>query len=161
MNEDGFEDRDILIERSLDCRYLGQSYEITVPYKKARRAEAAYLRDFHRRHHKLYSYHHAGRPVEIVNLRIKAVAVTPKIPLVEERRRASLNPKAVIRKQAIITGSGVAQGTVYDRARLCPGNSMAGPALVIDPESTTYLPPGYSCRVDGFLNLIIRQTRST
>jgi N-methylhydantoinase A/oxoprolinase/acetone carboxylase beta subunit len=161
MNEDGFEDRDILIERSLDCRYLGQSYEITVPYRKARRAEAAYLRDFHRRHRKLYSYHHAGRPVEIVNLRIKAVAVTPKIPLVKEPGRASLDPNAVIRKQAIVTGRGVSQGTVYDRARLHPGNSMAGPALVIDPESTTYLPPGYSCRVDGYLNLIIRGTRAS
>ena len=161
MNEDGFEDRDILIERSLDCRYLGQSYEITVPYRRARRAEAAYLRNFHRRHDKLYSYHHAGRPVEIVNLRIKAVAVTPKIPLVKEPGWTSLDPNAVIRKQAIVTGSGVSQGTVYDRARLHPGNSMAGPALVIDPESTTYLPPGYSCRVDGFLNLIIRGTRAS
>jgi N-methylhydantoinase A/oxoprolinase/acetone carboxylase beta subunit len=160
MKEDGFEDRDIVLERSLDCRYLGQSYEITVPYRKARTAEAAYLKDFHRRHHKLYSYHHAGRPVEIVNLRIKAVAVTPKIRLVKEPGRASLDPHALVKKQPVVAGRSVSRGTVYDRARLLPGNAMAGPALVIDPESTTYLPPGYSCRVDGLLNLIIRKTRA-
>lgn len=160
MKEDGFEDRDILVERSLDCRYLGQSYEITVPYRKARTAEDAYLKGFHGRHQRLYSYHHAERPVEIVNLRIKAVAATPKIPLVKEPARDSLDPRAVVKKQPIITGRRVVEGLVYDRSRLSPGNAVAGPGLIIDPESTTYLPPGYSCRVDGSLNLIVRKSRA-
>ena len=116
--------------------------------------------DFHRRHQKLYSYHHADRPVEIVNLRIKAVAVTPKIPLVREPARAALDARAAVKRQPMITGRRVARGTVYDRARLSPGNTVAGPALVIDPESTTYIPPGYSAKVDGYLNLVIRKSRA-
>jgi len=159
MREDGFKDADVQIERSLDCRYLGQSYEITVPFRRARAAGKAFLEDFHRRHQKLYTYHHADRPVEIVNLRIKAIAVTPKIPLVKERERASFDPRAVVKRQPIITGRGRVEGRVYDRSRLSPGNAVAGPSLVIDPESTSYLPPGYSARVDGFLNLIIRPAR--
>jgi N-methylhydantoinase A/oxoprolinase/acetone carboxylase beta subunit len=159
MRDDGFKDGDVQIERSLDCRYLGQSYEITVPCRRARTAEKAFLEDFHKRHHKLYTYHHAERPVEIVNLSIKAVAITPKIPLIKEPGRASLDPPAVLKRQPIITGRGEVEGRVYDRSRLSPGNVVAGPSLVIDPESTSYLPPGYSARVDGFLNLIIRPTR--
>jgi N-methylhydantoinase A/oxoprolinase/acetone carboxylase beta subunit len=159
MKQDGFEDRDIQIERSLDCRYVGQSYEITVPFRKVGTAAGAYLDGFHARHQKLYSYHHADRPVEIVNLRIKAVAVTPKIPLTRRPERASLDPRAAVKRQPIVAGSGEVQGTVYDRSLLSPGNLLSGPGLIIDPESTSYLPPGYSCRVDGFLNLIIRRSR--
>ncbi len=159
MRDDGFEDADIHIERSLDCRYVGQSYEISVPCRRAPTAGRAFLEDFHRRHQKLYAYHHAGRPVEIVNLRIKAVAVTPKIPLVKEPVRALLDPRAVVKRQPIFTARGRVEGKVYDRSRLSRGNVIAGPSLVIDPESTSYLPPGYSALVDGFLNLIIRPAR--
>jgi N-methylhydantoinase A/oxoprolinase/acetone carboxylase beta subunit len=158
MKEDGFSDRDVLLERSLDCRYLGQSYEIGVPYRKGASPGVAYLADFHRLHQKLYSYQHAGRAVEIVNLRIKAVAVTPKIPLVRKPERRALDPAAVIKRQAVTTGRGEETGTVYERSRLSPGNAVPGPALVIDPESTTYLPPGYAAHVDGFLNLVVRRS---
>jgi N-methylhydantoinase A/oxoprolinase/acetone carboxylase beta subunit len=157
MLEDGFALKDVVLERSLDCRYLGQSYEIDVPYRKARTAGPAYLESFHRRHKRLYSYRHDHRPVEIVNVRIKAVAVTPKLPLVREPRSARLDPKAVVRRQKIHTGRDVREGAVYDRARLGPGNAVRGPALIIDPESTTFLPPGHVCRVDSHLNLVIRQ----
>ena len=160
MKEDGFEDRDILIEPSLDCRYLGQSYEITVPFRMAKTAGQAFLEDFHRRHQKLYSYQHADRPVEIVNLRIKAVAVTPKIPLVREPARTALDTRAAVKRQPMITDRRLSRGTVYDRARLFPGNTVSGPALVIDPESTAYVPPAYSAKVDGFMNLVIRKSRT-
>jgi N-methylhydantoinase A len=157
MKEDGFSAKDVVLERSLDCRYLGQSYEIDVPYRKARTAARAFLESFHSRHQKLYSYSHDRRQVEIVNLRVKAVAVTPKIPLVEEPGQRTLDPKAVIRKQSIFYGKAAAEGMVIDRSRLAPDNAVRGPALVIDPESTAFLPPGYAARVDGYSNLIIRK----
>ena len=157
MKEDGFAAKDVVLERSLDCRYLGQSYEIDVPYRKARTVGRAFLESFHSRHQKLYSYHHDRRPVEIVNLRVKAVAVTPKIPLVREPERRTLDPKAVIRKQPIFYGRTAADGLVIDRSKLRPENALRGPALLIDPESTTFLPPGYAARVDGYSNLIIRK----
>jgi len=157
MAEDGFDPADIILERSLDCRYLGQSYEIDVPYRKARTPGQAFLESFHRRHKRLYSYRHDRRPVEIVNLRIKAVAVTPKIPLERKPRARSVDPKAIVKRQTIHTGRALREGAVYDRTRLGPGNAVSGPALIIDPESTTFLPPGYRARVDGYLNLVIRK----
>jgi len=160
MVEDGFDPADIVLERSLDCRYFGQSYEIDVPFRRARTSGQAFLERFHRLHKRLYSYRHDRRPVEIVNLRIKAVAVTPKIPLERKPRSRSLDPEALVRRQKIHTGSGFRDGAVYDRSRLGPGNAIAGPALVIDPESTTFLPPGYQARVDGYLNLVIRKAAS-
>jgi N-methylhydantoinase A/oxoprolinase/acetone carboxylase beta subunit len=157
MKEDGFAATDVVLERSLDCRYLGQSYEIDVPYRKARTAARAFLESFHSRHQKLYSYRHDGRPVEIVNLRVKAVAVTPKIPLAKQPGQKTFDPGAMIRKQPIDYGGAAAEGTVIDRSKLAPDNVVRGPALIIDPESTTFLPPGYVARVDGYSNLIIRR----
>ena len=157
MAEDGFAAATIVLERSLDCRYVGQSYEIDVPYRNARTPGQAFLESFHRRHKRLYSYRHDGRPVEIVNLRVKAVAVTLKIPLEREPKAKSLDPKALVKRQPIHTGRALRQGSVYDRSRLGPGNIIAGPALIIDPESTTFLPPDYKAAVDRFLNIVIRK----
>ncbi len=157
MLEDGFALERVVLERSLDCRYLGQSYEIDVPYRKARTLDRAFLESFHRRHKRLYSYRHDNRPVEIVNLRIKAVAVTPKLPLAREPRAGAIDPRALVRKQEIHTGRAVREGAVYDRSLLRSGNAVPGPALVIDPESTAFLPPGFVARVDPYLNLVIRK----
>jgi N-methylhydantoinase A/oxoprolinase/acetone carboxylase beta subunit len=157
MAHDGFSGPGLVLERSLDCRYLGQSYEIDVPFVKARTAAGAFLETFHRRHAQLYSYRHDGRPVEIVNLRVKAVAVTPKVPMARERGSSALDPRAVVRRQPIFYGRRSGDGAVLDRSRLRPGNRIAGPALVIDPESTTFLPPGHAARVDGYGNLVIRK----
>jgi N-methylhydantoinase A/oxoprolinase/acetone carboxylase beta subunit len=157
MSLDGFAHEDVILERSLDCRYLGQSYEIDVPFRMARTAGRAFLEAFHSRHEKLYSYRHDKRSVEIVNLRIKAVAVTPKIPPVKERGSSVLDPRAVVTRQPIFYGRKAHEGAVVDRSRLRPGNELRGPALVIDPESTTFLPPGYAARVDGYANLVVRK----
>ncbi len=157
MAEDGLAAADLLLERSLDCRYLGQSYEIDVPFRTAPTLGRAFLESFHRRHERLYSYRHDDRPVEIVNLRLKAVAVTPKIPIERRPRARALDPKALIKTQKIQAGRSSRPGSVYDRSRLRPGNAVAGPALIIDPESTTYLPPGFRAEVDAYLDIVIRQ----
>ncbi|MBP1770449.1 MAG: hydantoin utilization protein [Candidatus Aminicenantes bacterium] len=160
MLADGFALESVVLERSLDCRYLGQSYEIDVPYRRARNLDLAFLESFHRRHKRLYSYRHDNRPVEIVNLRIKVVAVTPKLPLAREPSGQAYDPEARIRTQKMHTGRAFRDGAVCDRSRLHHGQAVHGPALVIDPESTIFIPPGFAARVDAFLNLVIRRTGS-
>ncbi|MBS1226193.1 MAG: hydantoin utilization protein [Candidatus Aminicenantes bacterium] len=160
MLADGFALESVVLERSLDCRYLGQSYEIDVPYRRARKLDLAFLESFHRRHKRLYSYRHDNRPVEIVNLRIKVVAVTPKLPLAREPSGQAYDPEARIRTQKMHTGRAFRDGAVCDRSRLHHGQAVHGPALVIDPESTIFIPPGFAARVDAFLNLVIRRTGS-
>ncbi len=45
--------------------------------------------------------------------------------------------------------------SLHDRARLAAGFSAAGPAIIIDPVSTTIVEPGWRVRVDGIGNLIL------
>ena len=69
FSDEGYEEA--MLERSIDLRYRGQSYEITVPYGDRDR-----FSDYHK---KLYGYDHEGREVEQVTARVKAVAELDKI----------------------------------------------------------------------------------
>ena len=44
----------------------------------------------------------------------------------------------------------------YDRGRLKAGHKIAGPAILIQHNSTTLLPPGYVAEVAEFGNLHLR-----
>jgi len=157
MAEDGFKKDEISLFPFLDLRYLGQSYEITIPFRDDMGSDFSFISDFHRAHKELYSYLHPERPVEVVNIRLKAVGRCKKIKLKKIRAKIPNLERAVIKKQPIHYGGKKFQASVFNRSLLCPGNRLKGPALVIDPESTTFLPPGYGLKVDGFLNLIIQK----
>jgi N-methylhydantoinase A/oxoprolinase/acetone carboxylase beta subunit len=159
MQEDGFEARDISLLPFLDLRYLGQSYEITIPYKTPSKNREAlpFVSDFHKAHQKLYAYHHAQRPIEIVNLRLKAVGKSRKFKI-NKFPPATKNPgKAFLKKQPVYYAGKKHSASVYKRPLLEPDNEISGPSLILDYESTTFLPPSFKLSVDGFLNLIIHQ----
>ncbi|MGD2295751.1 MAG: hydantoinase/oxoprolinase family protein [Candidatus Aminicenantes bacterium] len=157
MEKEGFEESQIKLFPSLDLRYLGQSYEITLPLTDdGQSIESA----FHRAHQKMYSYHHPDRPVEIVNIRIKAVGTTKKIRF---RRYPLQNTEpfgAQFGNQEIIYARKKHQAPLYKRSQLQPKNRIEGPALIVDLESTTLLPPGWNLDVDRFFNLIIRRKKN-
>jgi N-methylhydantoinase A/oxoprolinase/acetone carboxylase beta subunit len=93
--------------------------------------------------------------VEIVNIRLKTVGVTKKVEFEKNRERRCPPKDAAIKTQTLCVKGRPHQAVVYDKSRLRAGTKIAGPALVIDPESTAFLPPGYAARVDPYLNLII------
>jgi N-methylhydantoinase A/oxoprolinase/acetone carboxylase beta subunit len=157
LSQDGFGPDDIRIERSLDCRYLGQSYEINVPCGRAFGKGRLDLAAFHRLHAKTYSYQHPGRPVEVVNIRVKAVGLTPKVRLEREplSRPRAVPAGAEIGRQELFAAGARMKAPVFDRLKLLAGNELRGPALVVDAESTTYIPAGFRGWIDGFHNIIM------
>jgi N-methylhydantoinase A/oxoprolinase/acetone carboxylase beta subunit len=156
MQEDGFKEDEVKIFSFLDLRYQGQSYEITIPYRNKKTSDLSFISDFHKAHQKIYSYHHEDRAVEIVNIRLKAVGRTKKIKLSRLRAKDKDPQRAFMKKQAIHYQGKTWQAPVFNRALLATGNKINGPALIADSESTTFLPPLYTLKVDGFLNLIIQ-----
>jgi N-methylhydantoinase A/oxoprolinase/acetone carboxylase beta subunit len=158
MKKEGFQQEDIQISPFLDLRYLGQSYEITLPYLIGEADSMSFVNAFHKAHRRLYSYHHPERPVEIVNIRLKSIGITKKIKLTKHRMQQSTPPKqARLQNQHLYHGGKKYRAPAYLREHLEPGNRITGPALIVDQESTTFLPPSYSLRVDGFMNLVIRE----
>jgi N-methylhydantoinase A/oxoprolinase/acetone carboxylase beta subunit len=155
LQEDGFAPQAIVLERFLDLRYLGQSYEITMPYHKT--SYPSLLARFHRQHKKLYSYDHPQRQVEIVNLRLNARGISQKIRLQKASMPQAASKSALLTRQPIWFNGKKHPGAVYDRSLLTPGTRLRGPALFIDFGSTTFLPPGFKLHVDGYLNLVIHK----
>ena len=66
MADEGFED--VVLERHGDLRYLGQSYELRLPWRERGEFEA--------HHRRAYGYAHQGREIELVTARIAASAGT-------------------------------------------------------------------------------------
>ncbi|MGB9835880.1 MAG: hydantoinase/oxoprolinase family protein [Candidatus Saccharicenans sp.] len=159
MLDDGYAEKVLRFERYLDLRYLGQSYEITVPYRPNPFNPYSYLNDFHRQHRRLYSYEHLNRPVEIVNLRLKAIGRAKKIKLEKFPFANPVPDKARLKEQWLYLKEGKVRAVVYDREKLLAGNKVVGPALIVDGQSTTFLPPGYEALVDSYLNLVIERVK--
>ncbi len=160
LQDDGIRKEEIRLYRILDLRYFGQSYEITIPYRIGKTHDFSFVPDFHKAHRKMYSYQHQERPVEIVNIRVKAVGAGKKIRLKKFPRKGTDPARAFIKNQALYYKGNSYQASVFEMARLSPGNTLKGPALVADSESTTFLPPAYMLEVDGFLNLIIQRIKN-
>ena len=135
------------IESLVDVRYVGQSYEITVPLT------AAFDRDFDRAHERMYGYANPQRPKEVVNVRVKAAGLTdkPSLPFSRPRRPARARPAAT--RPGLFEGR--SRRVAFHRwDALQPGNTGAGPAVIAGAEATAVIPPGFSFRIDGFGNVI-------
>jgi N-methylhydantoinase A len=141
-------------ERRLDLRYAGQSYELSVPFR------TDFRRLFHRGHEKAYGYAHAGRAMEIVNLRSRLVIKTPKPRLRSSanktRRRAQA---AIVKTKRVWFGGEPLQTPIYEREYLPPGVRLQAPAVIVEYSSTTVVPPDFDCCVDEYLNLTLCQRR--
>jgi N-methylhydantoinase A len=126
-----------------------------MPYQKT--SFGRQLADFHREHKRLYSYHHSQGQVEIVNIRLNARGLSRKIKLQKAAESNAPLETAFLKKQAIYFNGKKYLGSVYDRSLLSPGTGLRGPALLVDFGSTTFLPPGFKLKVDGYLNLIVHK----
>lgn len=153
IHKEGFQDQEIRILPYVDMRYFGQSYEITIPYHGFKHIAA----DFHKAHQELYAYHHPDQPTEIVNIRVKAVGLTKKIRLKKYSPGKKNLKQALFKSQPLYYEGEALKAQVFDRSTLLPGHRIKGPALVVDPESTAFVPPGFVCQGDSYLNLIIRR----
>ena len=150
MKNEGFHDGDILIERRLDLRYKGQSYELIVPYDKDQRSI------FHSSHKKTYGYCDESRDIEVVNLRIRAIGIMKKphnVRQVVSTRKASSNNAP---SHIDVVFEGFKHKTeVFERGLLTTEHEIAGPAIITEYSSTTVIPPGFMMTTDSHGNMLI------
>ena len=153
MKKEGFAAGRIVFQKFLDLRYFGQSFEISIPYSNWEKT----IEKFHQTHYKIFAYNHPRQPVEIVNLRVKAVGKSEKINLKKHTPAGENSEPALAKHQELYFEGTRFQVPVYIRERLKYGNRIPGPALVADTESTTFLPPEHRIEVDAYLNLILQK----
>jgi N-methylhydantoinase A len=145
----------IVIERYLDLRYKGQSYELTIPFDGDLTRAA---NDFHAAHERRYGYCDPNERVQVVNVRLKArgLATAPILEQQEMVRGACAEP--VMRRKvtfAELEQPATHEVPVYERSALLPGYTFSGPAIITQYDTTTVVPPGWHGHVDAVSNLII------
>ncbi|MBZ5613264.1 MAG: hydantoinase/oxoprolinase family protein [Acidobacteriia bacterium] len=143
-------------ERSLDLRYRGQGYELNVPATD----KADVIARFHDEHQRRYGYHHAGREIELVTLRLRARLRAPQGSQPESkvaRRQTRGKPRITPAERAAVSFHGQAVATpVFERGDLVPLRSMKGPAVITEYSATTVIPGGKKFWVDASQNLVIK-----
>ena len=159
MKPEGFTPDQLKIDRSLDMRYEGQSYELNIPYfteTSTRLQETQTLVEkFHAAHDHRFGYARTDAPVEVVNLRLTATGETDKPPI-QSLPLADADPSEAFTVQNRVVFEGEALPTdFYHREALRPGNQIAGPAIVTEFSATTVIPPSFSAVVDAYQNLIL------
>jgi 5-oxoprolinase (ATP-hydrolysing) len=129
--------------RRLHLRLVGQDSVVEVEVDADHDPAPAFAAAYQRR----YGYPPPERPVELESIRVAVAEVTEPAPNAEPPPERP-SPTPVARRPAVL-GDGTTETTVYERSDLPPGCTVAGPALVLEPHSTTVLPPGWTARVDG------------
>jgi N-methylhydantoinase A len=153
MRREGFSSAAVKLERSLDIRYSGQSYELNVP------SSGDFIAAFHRAHEKRYGYFDAARTCEVVTIRARFAGRTPK-PVLPKLQQGESDPSAARVSIAPVLFHGRPKRTpIYERSRLLAGNRISGPAVVTEYSATTLIPPDWHCRIDPSENLILEPRR--
>jgi N-methylhydantoinase A len=157
------EKENIMFERQLDARYLGQAYELRVPAMNPFNDEALKEaeRRFHLAHQSTYGFSSKDEEVEIVNARVTARGITTKPSLPRKPKIHRNQPEnAIISKRTVYTDEGNAvQCAIYGRERLMPGDVVNPPAIVEQYDSTTVILPNWKCEVDEYGNLRLEQQK--
>jgi N-methylhydantoinase A len=116
--------------------------------------------DFHRIHEDEYGRSFRENPIELVNIRVVAVGEMPKIPSFAGLRDGTAEDAFVDERDVHFPaedgGLQVHSTRFFERTRLPVGAAIQGPAVVLQVDSTTVVPPGASVEVLDTGDLLIR-----
>ncbi len=168
LEDDGVAPDRLVVQRIVDCRYLGQGYELRVdaPSGPIDHDWIEKVRsDFHDNHEREYSRRFEESDIELPNVRVRGVGLMPPLRTVEVEHGGE-SPDAALRHEgkAWFRTNGELREVptrYYDRAALKAGNRLDGPAIVNQYDTTTVVPPGVSAHIDRFGNIIIEIGAST
>lgn len=144
------------ISRFADLRYVGQTYELTIPVPAGavtRQGLAELSEAFGQEHERTYGHRAGLEPTEIVNLRLIAQAQVGK-PVNGSQQVASKNPRPPDRRVYFGSDDGLMAAPVLTRSQLS-AESRQGPLIVEEYDTTTVVPPGCGIRLDDWNNMVI------
>ena len=151
LRTEGVAEKDIVFQRFFDLRYIGQSYELSIPipwrHPDRQVAENA-ARDFHRLHEARYGHSDPDGAVELVNVRsygrAPAMGRMPKARAVSHR---DLRPPRY--RKVLLDERMKDRCRIFDRGIMPPGSTGRGPCVVEDYDSTLVIPSNATYRIDS------------
>jgi N-methylhydantoinase A len=168
MQAEGHDPAQIELRYALDMRYAGQSHELTISVEgdggrwtadgggfPIVHRPLSIVSLFHQAHERRYGYRQETAAVEIVTIRLTAVAPVSAPELLPREATTAAVATAVVGQKTVWFQQGPLPTFLYDRERLQPGHQFQGPAVVFQYDTTTVIPPGWATAVDPFGNLIL------
>ena len=144
-------------DRTADLRYVGQSFEISVPVPDGDVDEDTLdtvVERFHERHERRFGHADPSEPVELVTLRLRARGLV-ETPEFEPPTTEGSVADAVREVRTATYDGDDHEATIYDRSSLPTDATFDGPAVVEGKESTVVVHPGQTAEVDAHGNLVV------
>ncbi|MFY0612270.1 MAG: hydantoinase/oxoprolinase family protein, partial [Hyphomicrobiaceae bacterium] len=138
-------------ERSIDARYVRQSYELSVPVGappfSAETIEAT-ANAFHERHRQTYGHDNNTEPVQIVNVRLAAIGEIPALRISDAPDDTAGDP-VKSHRDLWFRETGAVNAAILGRTMMPEGSTIDGPAVIESLESTILVRPGWQARMDA------------
>lgn len=157
LAQEGMRPDQLRFSYALDLRYVRQYHEVTVevPEEEVQGLDFKAMTDrFHPAHFQLYGYElkEEGTPVELINLRMRAMGVTDKPRFFEQEFAGPEAGKALKNSRSVYLPQEEAYADipVYDAFGLRFGNRIQGPAILEQVNTTIFVTPEYRVLVDKF-----------
>ncbi|MGI9479862.1 MAG: hydantoinase/oxoprolinase family protein [Hyphomicrobiaceae bacterium] len=138
-------------ERSIDARYVRQSYELGVPVGAppfTPETVDAIAGAFHERHRQTYGHANDTEPVQIVNVRLAAIGEIPALRISDAPDNTAGDPTKS-QRDLWFRETGAVSAAILDRTMMPAGHAIEGPAVIESLESTILVSPGWQARMDA------------
>ncbi len=152
---------DISFQRVGDLRYVGQGYELKIAFPAgevtAEGIEETFAA-FHKAHAAEYGHSFPASPIEIVNLRVSGIGQMPKITRLRPPAGGSLEEALVRSAPSVFRVDGelvTVETPVYRRSALPVNEAFSGPAIILQKDSTTVMPPNTTAVVHPSGSILI------
>jgi len=150
--EQGAQQNDIEITKSVDMRYLGQSHELMVQLRpNASDLMMDSVARFESLHETSFGYKMSGRPIEWVTARVSATTDSRKY---EPYQHQVTSKTTSVQTRSVVLNNGErVSARIHERNNLNIGQRILGPAIVEQLDTTIYIEPGWTSeqKSDGAL----------
>lgn len=157
LTNDGILEGQITSEFEVDVRYAGQAFEVPLtidPDTLRAKGIDGILERFDEEHRRLFTFN-MDTPHEIVNLRAVALGEAPQLPAAELAKGDGNPDAAKIRDHTVWMDGKEQAAAIYDRALLKQGDTIPGPAIITEMDSTTLVETGCVATIDAVGNILI------
>ena len=149
---EGIVETDLTILYTLDLRYQGTEATLSIDFEQNGDLNTC----FADAHQQRYGYRHEGRSVEIVAARVEVIGGTQHHSKSSQRAkpRTAETPQT---QKCFFAGEDIL-ASVFDRAEMRAGDTIAGPAIVSDLHSTIIIEPNWQAEMLTEGELLITST---
>jgi N-methylhydantoinase A len=163
LNSDGFANKDIDIQRSMEMRYVGQIHECTVDigsFEITADTIEKVKNAFHDRHEQLFTYSERHNPVELVNIESTMYGRVERPNPSELGGNNRIEDAVKAYRDLIFSDDGKATSVpVYDGAKISAGNRFVGPAVIEEETATIVIQPGWQVELHKSASYVITRVR--